>query len=100
MGWFDEGGSGSPVDVVAIMDSNVPALMAAIAQEGALVSFGTTSDGGSLGVTVTLDGRWKRQYGRTSDEIVPWLEDALVAVKDESGSSHASSAPRQRRRRS
>lgn len=100
MGWFDEGGSKSPVDVVALFDSAVPVLMAEVAAAGALVSFGTTSDGGAVGITVTLDGRWKREYFREAEAAQEWLAEALIAVRDDPGPPPAPSAPRQRRRRS
>lgn len=97
--WFDDGGSKTAVDVAALLDSSAVEYMAAIVSNGALVSFGTTSDGGALGVTVTLDGRWKREYFRSSEELVDWLNDASLAVAREAEATHASAAPRQRRRR-
>lgn len=100
MSWFDEGGSGDPIDVLALFDSDAPALIAAIAGAGALVSIGTTSDGGALGVTVTLDGRWRRQYFRISEELCEWLKTALDAVTVESERPPASSGRRKRPRRS
>lgn len=97
--WFDEGGAGSPVDVLRVMDSDVPVLLWQVVANGALVSVGTTSDGGALGVTVTLDGRYRRAYGREADELVAWLTEALAAVERLSASRGASSgrAPRSRR---
>lgn len=100
MDWFDEGGAGSPVDVVALFDSDVPQLVAQIVDAGALVSIGTTSDGGALGITVTLDGRFRRQYFRTSEEATPWLGEAALAVANQPRPAPASSGRRQRARRS
>lgn len=100
MSWFESGSSKNPVDVVAVFDSEIPRLLAEIVQAGAMVSAGTTSDGGALGLTVTLDGRWRREYFRTSEEAVPWLQEAALAVQTELAPPPASSAPRQRRRRS
>lgn len=98
MGWFDEGTSASAVDVEALFDSGVPAAVAKVVAAGALVSMGTTSDGGALGVTVTLDGAWRREYFRDVDELVDWLLRAAEAVEGERRT--ASSAPRRRARRS
>lgn len=98
--WFDEAGSGSQVDVEALMDSGVPVLIWRIVGAGALVSIGRTSDGGALGITVTLDGRWRREYFRDSDEATDWLARAAQAVEDESERLSASSGPRKRQRRS
>lgn len=99
MSWFDEGGSGSPVDVVAIMDSKVPVLIAEIVAEGCLVSLGTTQDGGTMGVTVTLDGRWRRCYSRQSEELEAFLESALAGVQAEKQRPAASTGQRRRSRR-
>lgn len=101
MSWFDEGGAGSAVDVAAVMDSElVTDPLWAIVAAGALVSIGRTSDGGALGVTVTLDGRWRRQYFRDTEELSAWLVGAASAVEEEAERLAASSAPRKRARRS
>lgn len=98
--WFD-GGSGSPVDVAAVLDgTGITEALASIVQDGALVSIGTTSDGGSLGLTVTLDGRWKRCYGREAHEFTEFLAGAAVAVEAAAGSRPASPGGGQRSRRS
>jgi hypothetical protein len=100
MGFFDEGGTGNPVDVAALFDSGVPTLVAEIVSAGALVSIGRTSDGGALGITVTLDGRWRREYFRDSDEATDWLMQAHMAVLEEAQRAPASSGSRRRTRRS
>lgn len=79
--WFDGAGSGKPVDVPAFFDSGVPMLVGEIVDLGAMVSVGTTSDGGALGITVTLDGRWRREYFRESEEATEWLLQARDAVR-------------------
>lgn len=96
MSFFDEQGTGSAVDVAALMDSGVPDVLWRIVAGGALVSIGRTSDGGALGITVTLDGRWRREYFREPDEATDWLLRAAAAVEE---APPASSAPRQRSRR-
>lgn len=98
--WFADSGNGSPVDVAALLDSGGNDVIAAIVAAGALVSIGTTSDGGALGITVTLDGRWRREYFRESEPMVEWLTSAAHAVATSDGPPPASSAPRQRSRRS
>lgn len=100
MSWFDEAGNGSPVDVDKLMDSGVPALLWRLVAAGALISIGTTSDGGALGITVTLDGRWRREYFRDSDEATDWLIRAAEAVETERRPPAASSGSRKRTRRS
>lgn len=100
MSWFDDSGAGSQVDVEALMDSGAPSVIWRIITGGALVSIGRTSDGGALGVTVTLDGRWRREYFRDSDELTDWLLRAAEAVEAEADAPSASSGRRSRSRRS
>lgn len=97
--WFASGGNGVPVDVLALFDSEIPAVLAELASIGALVSFGTTRDGGALGVTVTVDGRWRRGYFRDSDEALSWLAEAVPAVRSACEAMAASSERGARSRR-
>lgn len=99
MSFFDEQGTGSAVDVDKLMDSGVPSLIWRIVSAGALVSIGRTSDGGALGITVTLDGRWRREYFRDSDEATDWLSRAAEAVEAESERPAAPAGSRRRSRR-
>lgn len=98
MSWFDGSGAGSAVDVSAVMDSQVPELLWAVVEAGALVSVGRTSDGGALAITVTMDGKWRREYFRGSDDAIAWLMEAVEAVERESERLSASSGPRSRPR--
>ena len=97
--WLDQGSTGSPVDVPALLDSGVPGLLASCVGLGALVSLGRTSDGGALGVTITLDGRWRREYFRDAEPLMEWLEQA-VDFLTVAGPLAASSGSRKRSRRS
>ena len=98
--WFDGGGSGSPADVAGILDGQPAQGLRELVELGALVSMGTTSDGGALGVTVTVDGRWRREYFRSSDELLTWIGEAIPAVEAAKGAKSPSGAQRQRPRRS
>jgi hypothetical protein len=98
--WFDAGGSGNPLDVLALMDSEQLQLaLAQVVEAGALLSLGLTSDGGALGVTVTVDGRWRREYVRDCEELAVWLSEALPAVRTAAAARTASSASQGRGRR-
>src|ERR1700680_4834650 len=77
MGWFDEGGGGSPVDVAAMFDGKAWEMVTELVSAGALISVGLTSDGGALGLTVTVDGAWRREYFREATSLVLWLEEAM-----------------------
>jgi hypothetical protein len=98
--WF-AGGGGSPVDVAKVLDGQgVVEAFGEIINLGALLSLGTTSDGGALGVTITVDGRWRRQYVREPEELSDWLKGAVQGVADAiERPPSASNAPRQRQRR-
>lgn len=96
--WLDAGGSGAPLDLSVVLDAGVVGLMAEVVAAGALVSFGLTSDGGALGCTVTVDGRWRREYFREAVELGGFLSGAAEWLNGPDGPS-ASSAPRGRPRR-
>lgn len=98
--WFDGGGSGKAVDVPALFDSQAADGLWALVQQGALVSLGTTSDGGALGLTVTVDGRWRREYFRDAEDLVAWMAEALPAVRLAVEAKPASSERGARGRRS
>lgn len=85
--WFDGAGSGSQVDAIAILTSHPGEGIAALVQAGALVSLSLTSDGGALGVTVTVDGRWRREYFRNEEDLTTWLAEAIPAVQAARGST-------------
>jgi hypothetical protein len=62
------------------MDSDLPQRMADIIDLGCLVSIGTTRDGGALAITILHDGEWRREYFRTAEEAVSWLQEARGAL--------------------
>jgi hypothetical protein len=97
--WF-ESASGSPVDVGALLDAGgVVDVFGRIVTAGALLSLGTTSDGGALALTVTVDGRWRREYFRESESMTSWLLEAAHAVEAATAAQPASPGPRRRQRR-
>lgn len=101
MDWFTEGGSGSPCDVAAVLDSKGTEVLWELITGGALVSIGLTSDGGALGVTITVDGRWRREYFRTPEDFTEWMEEArdpVLAAAEDARHRRASSASRSGRR--
>jgi hypothetical protein len=98
--WFDDAAAANRVEVPALLTDQVVDLVAAITSNGALVSMGCTSDGGAFGVTVTMDGRWRREYFRDAEELTAWLIGAASAVEEEAQRLAASPAPRKRSRRS
>lgn len=99
--WFEDGGSGKAADVQLLLDGHgVLDALVEIISLGALVSLGTTSDGGAMGLTITLDERRRREYFRDVEELRSWLAEALPAIREVVERSTASPAPRKRQRRS
>lgn len=98
--WFDGNGTGDPVDVAKILDGHAAAGIAELVGAGALVSLGTTSDGGALGMTVTVDGRWRREYFRDEDSMLAWIAEAIPAVHSAKGTSRPPAVAQKRPRRS
>jgi hypothetical protein len=96
--WFDAGGDGSSCDVVALLDSGASDLLSGCVALGALVSLGLTGDGGALGVTVTVDGRWRREYFRDAEALTDWLAGGMPSIEAACKARAASSGPRQRQR--
>jgi hypothetical protein len=99
--WFAEGSHARPLDVVACLDSAAGAALHALVGAGALVSIGLTSDGGAVGVTVTVDGRWRREYFREAEPLEEWATgalDAVTAAVETSRDARASSGSRRRTR--
>lgn len=98
--WFEGHGRGSRADVQLLLDGHgVLEAVVELVDLGCLVSFGTTSDGGAMALTVMLDGRKRREYFRDVEELQGWLAEALPAVRATVASLAASSEPRSRRRR-
>lgn len=96
--WLDEGTAGKAVDVAAVMDSDAAPLAWRVVQAGALLSFGRTSDGGALGVTVTIDGRWRREYFRDAEDLTEWLTGAAEFAEEVQAQEAASPSRRKRSR--
>jgi hypothetical protein len=98
--WFDGNGNGKRLDVLKLLDSQAGTGVHACVDAGALVSLGLTSDGGALGVTITVDGTWRRDYFRDEDSMTAWLAEALPAIQQMRGSSTSPPSTAQRSRRS
>lgn len=96
--WFDAAGNGSACDVQAMLDGKGGETLIECVASGALLSLGVTSDGGALGVTVTVDGRWRREYFRDAEALAVWAGDALDATQTAMAARPASPGARSRSR--
>lgn len=97
--WLNGGGNGSACSPVEMVDAKASKGLMQIVEAGALLSMGTTSDGGALGITVTIDGEFRREYVRTADELAAYLAEAVPAVEDMLAASRPSAGQRGRPRR-
>lgn len=79
--WFEANGGAGTIDVASLLDSEAGTAIWRVVGCGALVSMGLTGDGGALGITVTVDGRWRREYFRNADDLVLWLADGLAPIE-------------------
>lgn len=80
MASFKIGKGGTPVKVADVLSASVMELIAEIITIGAMVSLGTSKDGGALSATVTWNGEWDREWFRLEEELVEWLREAVVIV--------------------
>jgi hypothetical protein len=78
--FFNGSDTRAAADIPAFFDSGVPKLIAELVAMGVLVSIGTTRDRGAITITVTNDGRWRRDYFRDSTDAADWLGLAIAAV--------------------
>jgi hypothetical protein len=79
--FFDDASTGgSPVDVEAMFDSSALDSLWECVGRGAMVSIGTSRDGGALSVGVTCSGKLKREWFRESDALKDWMARAANAV--------------------
>jgi len=97
--WFDGSGNGNAVDVFEVMDSGAMKLFLDCVEAGALMSAATTRDGGALGITVTVDGQWRREYFRDAAAVHEWLTGAQDAIAAATGRDRPSAETRPRKRR-
>lgn len=99
--WFEDAASANAVDVSDLWTAEVQDAFAVVVAAGALVSCGLSSDGGALGVTVTSDGRWRRDWFREADALAKWLLGAATFLTNggQPATSGNGSRPRQRRPR-
>lgn len=68
------------VDPAAFLDATAAEYLASLVASGCLVSLFRTSDGGALGVQVTLDGESEKDYFRAPEELHEWLREVDQAV--------------------
>lgn len=89
--FFDEQGTGSRVDLPLLLDTFAGPTLQRLVAAGALVSVSLSRDGGAFAVTVTSNGRWRREWFRDEGELSLWLDQAAGAVEAVGATRPASS---------
>lgn len=69
-------------------------LLVELVELGALVSVGASRDKGAVKVTVTVAGEWDAEWFRTEEELLDWLREAIVVVRQLDPSPSTASRPR------
>lgn len=88
--------SRAQVDPAAFFDATAAEYIASLVAAGCLVSLYRTSDGGALGVSVTLDGEQEKDYFRLPEELADWLRQVDDAVTQLPESAPSGKRPRKR----
>jgi len=69
------------VDVDALLDATTTELVRELVRLGALVSFGTSRDGGALSVHVRSGEIRDRDWFRSDEELHDWLDSAVELIR-------------------
>lgn len=75
-----EGDQAQFVDLEEVLDATTLEVIRDLVQAGALVSLGTSKDGGSLSVHIKAGDIKNREWFRHSEELHDWLRRGLVVV--------------------
>lgn len=75
-----DGSSQSSVDLADLLDATTMEALIELVGRGALVSFGTSKDGGALSVHVRAGDIRNREWFRDSEELHEWLWAGLRVV--------------------
>lgn len=79
-GWNGKS-SGGLVDLASLLDATTTELLQELVALGALVSFGTSKDGGALSVHVRCGDVKNREWFRVDEELHEWLRDGCIALR-------------------
>ncbi len=86
--------SKAQVDPAAFLDATTSEYVASLVASGCLVSIFRTSDGGALGLQVTLDGESEKDYFRAPEELHEWLREVDAAVTEAPAPAPSAKRPR------
>lgn len=95
--FFSAAKTGKVCDLEEVLDAGFTEYLRDAVRGGALVSVGTTRDGGACSVTVTHDGEFRREYFTQSEELHDFLKAAAEAVAGRGRSVSGSRGQRSRK---
>lgn len=75
-----DGSSANAVDIVNVLDATTLELLHVFVKRGALISIGTSKDGGALSVHVKAGDVKNREWFRTDEELHDWLKAGLQSL--------------------
>lgn len=64
-----------------VMSASFLELLVELVELGALISVGSSRDKGAVKVTVTVGGEWDFEWFRSEEELIDWLREAVVVVR-------------------
>lgn len=78
--WFKQRRTRDGIPVDEILDSTYLEFVRELVKAGAMISTGSTRDGGTLHLTVFYDGSNRREYVGCAEEVADFLGEALDAI--------------------
>ena len=81
------------VDVGQLLDATTMELVQELVEMGALVSIGTSRDGGALSVHVRAGDVKNREWFRDDETLHDWLKDGVQAVRESIASGPSNVKP-------
>lgn len=79
--WNDSSTKGR-VDLASLLDATSMEHLIDLVALGALVSFGTSKDGGALSVHVRCGDVKNREWFRSDEELHDWLSEGVTALRE------------------
>jgi len=79
---FKIGKNGVQLVLPDVITASAWELLVELVGLGALVSIGASKDRGAVSITVTVGGEWDREWFRIEEDVLSWLQEAVVVVRE------------------
>lgn len=90
---WDGSSAGGRVDLACLLDATTTEHLIDLVALGALVSFGTSKDGGALSVHVRCGDVKNREWFRVDTELHDWLSDGVELLRRTEGGGPSNVKP-------